>query len=372
MEQIYETNANFPFEQLRLMPPTVLAGGNYFIKYLIDGAPLYIQPPKCSTKQGITKGGKRFFTDLMFTNDHADFIQWLEQLESHTCKRIFENREQWFETSMEMHDIENYLTSPLKVYKSGKNYLVRTNIPSRLGKITLKIYDESEQDVDPETIRENTQVISIMEVQGIKCSLRSFQIELELKQMMVVKPSNLFDKCIIRAKPGETNPAEASAIITNTVVQDNITLGKEEDVDVDVDEDHSDPVMEEVDAAPYAPYSVTKEDEEETKKVVEEEAAVVIANSIVPQRSTELSEVNIDLDILPEEDSMQLKRPNEVYYEMYREARKKAKEARDLALRAYLEAKQIKNTYLLDDINDDEDSDLEDGDEDEDEDEDDA
>ena len=344
------------------MPPTVVAGGNYFIKYLIDGAPLYIQPPKCSTKQGITKGGKRFFTDLMFTNDHADFIQWLEQLESHTCKRIFDNREQWFETSMEMHDIENYLTSPLKVYKSGKNYLVRTNIPSRLGKITLKIYDESEQDVDPETIRENTQVISIMEVQGIKCSLRSFQIELELKQMMVVKPSNLFDKCIIRAKPGETNPSEASTIITNTIVEENITLGKDENEDSDGDvkevETNGLPIKEEV-----------EEEKEIVRQETETESATV-ADSIAPSRSTELSEVNIDLDILPQEDSMQLKRPNEVYYEMYREARKKAKEARDLALRAYLEAKQIKNTYLLDDINDDEDSDLEDGDEDEEEDQD--
>lgn len=90
-----------------------------------------------------------------------------------------------------------------------------------------------------------------------------------------------------------------------------------------------------------------------------------MVDSVVPPRSNELSEVNIDLDILPQEDSMQLKRPNEVYYEMYREARKKAKEARDLALRAYLEAKQIKNTYLLDDINDDDDSDLEEDDEEE-------
>jgi len=39
-----------------------------------------------------------------------------------------------------------------------------------------------------------------------------------------------------------------------------------------------------------------------------------------------------------------------MYYEMYREARQKAKVARDLALSAYLEAKRIKNTYMLDDI----------------------
>jgi hypothetical protein len=44
---------------------------------------------------------------------------------------------------------------------------------------------------------------------------------------------------------------------------------------------------------------------------------------------------------------------------MYREARRKAKIARDLALSAYLEAKRIKNTYMLNDIEDSDESDLE-------------
>ena len=33
---------------------------------------------------------------------------------------------------------------------------------------------------------------------------------------------------------------------------------------------------------------------------------------------------------------------------MYKEAKRKAKQARDFALSAYLEAKRIKNTYLID------------------------
>jgi hypothetical protein len=37
---------------------------------------------------------------------------------------------------------------------------------------------------------------------------------------------------------------------------------------------------------------------------------------------------------------------------MYREALKKAKIARDFALSSYLEAKHIKNTYMLDEITD--------------------
>jgi len=42
---------------------------------------------------------------------------------------------------------------------------------------------------------------------------------------------------------------------------------------------------------------------------------------------------------------------------MYQDAKKKAKLAKDLALSAYLEAKRIKNTYMLEDL-DDSDSDL--------------
>lgn len=40
---------------------------------------------------------------------------------------------------------------------------------------------------------------------------------------------------------------------------------------------------------------------------------------------------------------------------MYREAKKKARMAREFALSAYLEAKRIKNTYLLDEAFDSED-----------------
>ena len=58
-------------------------------------------------------------------------------------------------------------------------------------------------------------------------------------------------------------------------------------------------------------------------------------------------EVNLD-----ELDSITLKNPNEVYFELYREARNKAKQAKRSAIIAYLEAKNIKKTYMLDNLND--------------------
>ena len=44
---------------------------------------------------------------------------------------------------------------------------------------------------------------------------------------------------------------------------------------------------------------------------------------------------------------------------MYKEAKRKSKVARTLALSSYLEAKRIKNLYMLEDTSDSEDSDYE-------------
>ena len=61
----------------------------------------------------------------------------------------------------------------------------------------------------------------------------------------------------------------------------------------------------------------------------------------------ELKEVNLNAN-LESLDSIQLKKPNQVYFELYVEARKKAKDAKKNAILAYLEVKNIKKTYMID------------------------
>jgi hypothetical protein len=50
--------------------------------------------------------------------------------------------------------------------------------------------------------------------------------------------------------------------------------------------------------------------------------------------------------------SITLKKHKDVIYEMYKVAKRKAQEAKKSAIRAYLEAKEIKASYLLDDLDD--------------------
>ena len=358
MDNIHIPNSEFPFDKLILTKPTSVHGGNYFIKFRFNDNPLYIQSPKCSTKQGIQKAGKRFLTDLMFNNENEEFIQWMENLENYSQKYIYQHRTEWFETDLEIHDIENSFAPLLKIYKSGKYYLARANIPSILGKCTLKIYDEHENEIDSDSITHDDNVITILEIQGIKCSARSFQIEMEIKQMLVLKPEKIFEKCLLTkeiktiAHPLETFSNNLS-LETSKLADDNI-----EEIVFDKIE------KEDTTVVPDETAECSNETSSETtyKTIIEPQIPLmneVFSHNVV--ESMEPIEVDFNLDELNETDTIQLKNRNDVYYKMYREARKKAKMAKDLALASYLEAKRIKNTYMLEDIQDsDLDSDLED------------
>ena len=59
----------------------------------------------------------------------------------------------------------------------------------------------------------------------------------------------------------------------------------------------------------------------------------------------ELQEINIDIS---NSESIKLKNANDVYLDIYRKAREKAKQARNEAIKAYLEVKRIKELYMLD------------------------
>jgi len=363
MTEIYDINEQFDFDKLVLTKPIPVSGGNYFIKCLVNNGPLYIQPPKCKTRQGIQKAGKRFYTDLLFTNEDENFIQWMENLENNCQNFIYNNREKWFEGDMELHDIENYFTSPLKIFKSGKFYVARTNISSVLGKIGLKIYEENESEVSMESINDKTNIMTILEIQGIKCSTRSFQIEMEVKQMMVLKPTNLFEKCIIKTK----SPIMKSNL--ETLDNDNI-FPEEINIETPIETQYSENI-DEIDIITEAKTeldmdivgndlinslekteTINEDIDESTREHIDE----VIQEPILIDG---IEEVVFDLDELEKADEIQIKKRNDIYYEMYREARRKAKIARDLALSSYLEVKRIKNTYMLDDITDSDDSDLE-------------
>jgi len=357
MDNIIEPNDTFDFSQMSLAHPTGVQGGAYFTNIQYNNKPLYIQTCKSLTKQGFVKTGKKYYCDLMFDKNSETLINWFENLEEKCQKLIFEKRDSWFQNTLEENDIETAFNSTIRVYKSGKCYLVRTNVKNNISTNlpAIKIYNENEVPLTMEDITSETYIICILEIQGIKFTPRNFQIEIELKQVMALDKLPAFDNCMIKTnKKQEVHINEP--IITTDILETNKTsvedvnyskLGDIKANDKSVDnknhENALDDGLEQIDIMYDA-----ENDDDNISLDIEIEDLNIDTNE---EETDALTEFNLDLK-LDSLETLQLKKPNQVYFELYKEARNKAKLAKKSAILAYLEAKNIKKTYLIENVND--------------------
>jgi len=394
MDNIIEPNETFDFSKLTLAHPVGIQGGAYFTKIEYNKKPLYIQTIKSQTRQGFVKTGKKYYCDLMFDKNAESLIHWFENLEEKCQKLIFEKRDTWFQNSLEESDIETAFSSTIRVYKSGKFYLVRTNVKNNQNNLpSIKIYNEHQISLNIEDVNSETNIISILEIQGIKFTTRNFQIEIELKQVMVLDNEPLFDNCLIKfnkelpqLKDQPILKGFANANIDdelNIEIHDKIDLAKVNKIDLEKTYNKSNNILEELE-----PIDIMIDNEVEETKETKETTDLNINNELeltdyeieinaieknenisldfedltedIEEKSDELKEINnFDLSLGNNTETMQLKKPNQVYFELYKEARNKAKIAKKNALLAYLEAKNIKKTYMIENLND-SDSDIDD------------
>jgi hypothetical protein len=400
IDNIIEPTMDYDFSNFFLGPPTTVPGGSYFTRILYkNNKPLYVQTPKCFTKQGFIKNGKKVYVDLMFDNNDNIFISWIENLEAKCQELIYIKGESWFQTRLEKDDIETAFTSPFKIYKSGKNYLLRVNV-----KPNIKIYSETDTIINLEDVSQEKPLISILEIQGIKFTSRNFQIEIELKQSMVVSPDPFLDSCFIKRNdkpqiPVQVNSVQSLEVNTNTNLTntnthtlesvkdepynltittdklqtqtqktiDNLNSSSSKEQDSKQNQKNNDILgLEEVTDFVF-------EDEEDKKQDTQPKSATKMESNMKIEEDNEnitleIEDLNIpdkkeiedpnalrEMDLLGDSlenlEPMTLKQPNQVYYEIYQKARERAKQAKQAAILAYLEVKNIKKTYMLDDIN---------------------
>ncbi len=146
--ELYKPNKEFDFNLLSLESPQSIQGGTHFTNININGdKPLYIQMPKCTTKQGIVKTNRVMYSDLLYNKNNCEpLIEWLLALEKHCQSKINEKKDMWFVSEMTEDDIENMMTPVYRLYRSGKNLLIRTfiDVDKATDKGKCMVYDENE------------------------------------------------------------------------------------------------------------------------------------------------------------------------------------------------------------------------------------
>ena len=305
------------------------------------------------TKQAViaTKRGK--YCDLMYERGINDeFIEWIEHLESACQDKIDEKKHLWFQNEFTRDDIETMMTPIARMYKSGKYLLIRAyiNENKHTGKDKCVVYNENEVNVDLETINEETYIIPLLLIDGIKFTSRSFEIDIKIVQIMVLdKSAPQISACLIKKTLDSAAPLQ-------TVLLQNAPLQK---APLQATPILAPPILAppiQITSLQPTPLQTPPIQKETMPKPSEKDNTLF--SPPLPLEKSMIEEIQIDYETIS--DSIILKKPNEVYYEQYRLAKKKAIEMRENTLSAILEAKGIKQKYNLevDDDSDDLDEDF--------------
>jgi hypothetical protein len=161
--------------------------------------------------------------------------------------------------------------------------------------------------------------------------------------MLVLQPTDLFEKCILGG---------GGVSITKQIVDIPPTNVQESQPSVQENLEKNTPNINKQPELEYSNDSLEETSEQCEKDIVIESEHPSIEQKLSTNTPLDMVEVELDLDKIDDIETVQIKARNEVYYELYRQVRSKAKMARKMALDAYLEAKQIKNTYDLDILSD--------------------
>ena len=408
-EQIYKCNSEeFVYDDISLANPQGLQGGAYLSKVKFQNKKLVLQTPRCTTKNGIIKTDKKIYCDLMFDSENDEAREFFRQLSDKIKNLIFEKKDIWFHTDMDMDTIDYHWQNILRPYK-GSKMLLRCNIrkPHR-SKVSLQpsvqIYDEDETLLSIDDVKKGKILMGLLHVSGLRFTSQSFSLDFYLEQAMILKTRVENKKCRIQLSSSYKNTEIEDDSLTNNEL-DSLSVSEplvqsdssrvENDADkIDVSTSpiqESNEILQPLDL--LSPVESTEKVAESAEKVTELTEEVVESpekvmdpnyskvqlekdseklgnmtsdkNMIVPDQTDivadNLAETNESLEktnILSEvtltipqtADSLTLKSPNEVYMEIYREVRRRAREARKKAIQAYLEVKRIKSLYMLDEM----------------------
>jgi len=198
---IHHATRDFKFSDIHLAPPIPIQGGSLYTKILHSSTdePLFIYTPRCTTKNGVVTSGSKKYIDLVFSQANNNILEWMSNLEEHLCTLMFEHRAEWFTEELEFDDIQAVFIPVVKAAKS--NYVCRGYLQQGKQKIqttSVQIYNEHETPRDLTDIKESTELITILEIQGVKFSAKSFQVMLSVKQIMIFEQSSTFTECLIR------------------------------------------------------------------------------------------------------------------------------------------------------------------------------
>lgn len=370
--QIYIPGDPFLFDKLTLTCPRQGTGADVFVSDFQMhaqsrvGMNVFFQSPRCSLEKELVFTGRKQTCDLCFSQHDDGFNSWMSDLIEWVIDYMYTNRTVWFIESDDITKdyIEAHFTHPFKMLRGGRMKM-RTN----LNKNELMVYNEhGDAQPDVASLRENIDMVHIIWLRGVRCVGMNFMLDMDDMQIMLFAP--LFNKCLIVGTSSSKN---------------NIKLHTEESTELSPIKNTD--TQSEPPPDPIKPQSEPSETIKEEEKLSMDPPTIPVFEEMVPVEEFSDAETLCDdddsdtdslltdetVDYDSEEEKEQYFKEKEKLLppgleelilevsdepdpkDLYREARLRAKRARDEAMSLHLESKRVKNKYAIEDVSEDDD-----------------
>ena len=159
----------------------------YYASMNYDNKPFYLQTPKMSCKNSFkyVLESNNTLLDVEPVNMDYSFYDRLLSLDEKNVKCTFENNKAWFDKNIPLEIIDNMYKRNNKPVKKNSKPRFSFKVPIIKDKVQCQIYDQKKICVDFEKIQENTEVVLILHVKGLKFLKQHYYCDIYISQIKV-------------------------------------------------------------------------------------------------------------------------------------------------------------------------------------------
>ena len=219
-------------ENLNYSKPEKL-GTAYFssFSYGDNLKPLHIQTPKlkCVTSMSSLKDKKNPFLEVEIPKGSFDMYDLFLSLDDKNIKETLQKSEDWFQKEIPLEAIDDMYKRTTKPFKKDTNPTLKFRLPVIKNEIQCTAYNQQRVFVDLDEIKEDSEIILILHIRGLKFLKHNFYCDCYISQIKLFQDT-IESKYTVMKEYSLIDDEEDSSIQYDNIFNEEIVNAFEEEV----------------------------------------------------------------------------------------------------------------------------------------------
>ena len=183
--------------------PVKTAGGclisRTYYQHLEQEIPIYIQTPKLKVNSDLEILDSKTYLELELDKRHINFYEFINNIDDKNIGKTFSRSEDWFQEKLPMDVVDDFYKTNIKMRKYNKSPIIKFKIPiyKKNSRKSCDIFGDDLKPIDVDEIKKNTEVICILELEGIKFFKQRFETEWKVVQLRAYLNKKNKQPCLI-------------------------------------------------------------------------------------------------------------------------------------------------------------------------------